>query len=289
LNYDTVLSVMNYLEKETDYIPWASTNRAYTYLNRWITGSRVYPRFQAFMRKNVEAFYNRLGSVSISGEQRVDVYGRNIAINIACHNQLEACLTQTTGVIENMLATGNALSVNHYTAIYCNGMRNVSGATFSAMQNKMLASNVQNDRYYIIAGMGCTQNFDQLTNFLNFAVDSASPLTTTERSRIITSPVNMGEASIRIMIQFLGSSYEGINNYGLVSTLCSNIASRICNQELFDDFVETMEFLLSIGVMSANQVNTYRNSAYAILDWQNDNLEHVESFFDALDLSGKLF
>lgn len=72
INFDVVFGIFNYLEVETDYIPWASVNRANTLLNRWLMGSKIYEKFQAFMRKNVEALMNRLGMELIEGEPRVD-------------------------------------------------------------------------------------------------------------------------------------------------------------------------------------------------------------------------
>lgn len=72
IDFDIMFGILNYLKMETDYIPWASMDRANTLLNRWLTGSKVYTSFQAFMRKNVEALFNRLGMEVVENEARVD-------------------------------------------------------------------------------------------------------------------------------------------------------------------------------------------------------------------------
>lgn len=72
INFNIVFEILNYLEAETDYVPWASMNRANTLLNRWLMGSKIYTNFQAFMRKNVAAMFDRLGIDLIENEPRVD-------------------------------------------------------------------------------------------------------------------------------------------------------------------------------------------------------------------------
>lgn len=72
INFDVFLTIINYLDMESDYIPWASLTRADNFMNKWLMRSKVYANYQAFMRKNVALLMNRLGMEIIDDEPRVD-------------------------------------------------------------------------------------------------------------------------------------------------------------------------------------------------------------------------
>lgn len=279
INYDIVFGVLNYLEKETDYIPWASTNRANTLLNRWLSGSTAYAHYQAFMRKNVEAIFNRLGTEVINNEPRVDRYARTVAINIACQSQSDACLTQSNRKLQSMLDSGVALSPDLVSSIYCNGIRTANTTTFLAMQNKFLQSTLQTERNTIIAALGCTQNAEILTHYLNLALVPGNPMSSNEKSRILSSPMNNGEASISTMISFVNDNAHAISSINLLTTMCGNIASRVSNQRLLTEFTSLLTLLSRSSLITENQVTTYTNSANTIIDWQTANLRYIEGFF----------
>ena len=279
INYDTVLGIMNYLEKETDYVPWTSANRVNTLLNRWLSGSSVYPAYQAFMMKNSEALFNRLGVYNINNEPRLDRYARTIAINIACQFQLSACLSQSLQALQTSLNTGTAIAPDLVSTIYCNGLRTATTANYILMESKLLQSTSQTERNTIITAMGCIQNPSLLTIYLGQAVKTENSLSNGDKSRILTSPVNNGEASLRALINFVRVNFEAINSINATTTVCSNIASRVSNQQLFDEFNSLTSFLRDNGMLTENQVTSYRNSASTILEWQATNLEHVINFF----------
>lgn len=283
LRFDIPLAIIDHMEREVDYIPWAPTNRANTLLNRWFAGSRVHPRYQEFMRKNVQRAFNKLGTSVVADEPRVDRYARIIAINIACQAQLPACLTQTTQSLQNMFASGDPLEPDLVSSVYCNGMRTASEETYSDMLYKLQASNDPAERNLIITSIGCTQNIDLLTDFFTMAIAPGADLTRGERSRILTSAVNMGEASVRTMIEFFKIQFTAISSYNLIAIVASNIAARIHNQDLFNQFSSVLGTLEAAELLSPAEVVNLRSTANRILDWQKANLGIVEEFFNQQD------
>lgn len=279
LNYDTLMNVMNYLERETDYIPWASSNRANTLINRYLVGSRIYPQYQAFMRKNVERLFLRLGVFSINNEQRVDRYARTIAINIACQAQHPECLAAANQRVLNVADNMENIEADLVSTIYCNGLRTANEHVFAAFLNKTLESTSQSQRNVIISALGCIQDPDILYQYLSMAIDPEVTLTNNERSRALTSPMNYGEESVRTMIRFVREQSTGLTA-NQVSTMSSNIAARVSNEALFDDFALLLDELVSNERLTQNSANNYRNSAMAILNWQEIHLEHIASVLD---------
>lgn len=283
LAFDTTFGVMNYLEKETDYIPWTPTNRANTLLNRWLTGTAVYPHYQTFMRKNVQALFTRLGTNIVNNEQRVDRYARTVAINIACQAQLDACLTQTTQSLQTMIDSGNALAPDLVTPVYCNGLRKAGGALFNAMKDKMMQSTSQTERNTIIASLGCTQDQNLLSSFLGMAIDSTVTLSNGEKSRILSSPINIGDASIRTMIAFASTNAAALNSANLLNSMLTNIAARIGSEETRELLITLLSSLRALNQITEQQATAHRNSANAILTWQAENLGPILDFFNVDD------
>lgn len=278
-NYNNVFAVMDYLEREVEYVPWAAADKAVVLLNRWLSGSTAYENFQEFMRKNVQALYLRLGVNPIANEPRVDVYARMIAINIACEAQHELCLTQANQRLQQALYSEIPIASDYVRIIYCNGIRKADSALFTSLRNKMSSSTVSLERNTILTSLGCVQDPAILTAYLAFAVNAGSDLTQSERSRILSSPINNGEQSVQTLIEFTQTNYQSINFYSLITSVCSNIAARVSNQALMESFSSLLTSLQSVGILTEAQVSNYKNNAGTIMNWQASNLRSVELFF----------
>lgn len=157
IDYDILFGLMNYLSKETDYVPWLAANRAHTLLNRWLSGSKIYADYLAWLRNNVAALYNRLGAEIIEGEQRLDRYARTIAINLGCQTQLPKCLRETNQELLAFIHKGKRIAPEYVSTIYCNGMRTANGVLYETMKDWLLRSLSQTDRNNIITAIGCMQ------------------------------------------------------------------------------------------------------------------------------------
>jgi aminopeptidase N len=280
IGFDVMMGIMNYLERETDHVPWAMTNRANTLLNRWLTGSVVYADYQRFVRKNVQRVYDKLGVRIVKDELRVDRFTRAIAISLACQAGSTKCLTETTQELQNMFRTGTPVAPDLEAAIYCGGVRRANLMTLAFMQYHLLTSNRQFQRNTIITGLGCIENKQILRSHLMFALEQFE-LTNSERASILVSPVNNGETSLRVMMTFIQENFERINliNPNQVSNLCANIAARVSSEPIFEEFNDFLVYLQISGVISGNQANNFRSSARVILQWQERNLNDFIRFF----------
>ena len=280
LPYDHLLRIMTYMNKEIDYVPWASANRANTLLNRWLAGTTVDRIFQNLMRRNIWSLFSRLGVRYIDDEPRVDRYARVIAINIACQTGMPECLDPATEQLANFVYNGISIEPDLVDTIHCNGIRTASTHLFLTLQFRMLESPFQAERNTIISGLGCTHRQDLLNSYLYMpflAIDLS--FTQAERSRILLSPLNQGPASIQTMINFVSENADVVNEANLLATACANIATRIHTQVLFNDFDSLLDRLGDRSLLSVAQIASYRVSARTILDWQD---LHLEASFSVL-------
>lgn len=283
IDFKIPLGIMSYLEKEVEFAPWNSAHRAHIALNRWLSGSKVYQRYQTFMRKNVQTIFNKLGTNVTEDEPRVEGLARNIAMDIACETQLQPCLTQSTLVLQNSIETRVELPPDVKTSIYCNGIRAADASTFFSLQTKMLQSKDAAERKKIIAGLSCTRNEALLISFLFLAINDEISLTNEERSQILLTSVDRSESSISSMIKFVRENRIAIRKYKMIQKLCLEISSKIHSQEFLNEFEELLNDLHESFEISEAEVESYKKSARIIVDWQKKNLKELEDFFDAIE------
>lgn len=280
IGFDVMMRIMNYLERDVDYVPWAMTNRANNLLNRWLTGTVVHENYRNFVLKNVDLLYGKLGVRNGLGDSRVDRYARAIAINLACQAGLPRCLNETSLELATFIRTQTPIAADLEATIYCNGVRRANLFTVAYMQYFMLTSSRPRQRNMVISGLGCIESPQILRSHLSFALEPFE-LSNNERSNILLSPVNNGDTSLRVMMEFIRDNYERINSFNpnQVAILCSNIAQRISSEPMYQEFVALISRMQLVGAITLNQSNAFRESARVILRWQDENLDDFIRFF----------
>lgn len=282
LEYDTLFWIMNYLRRETDYIPWAAANRAHTFINKRLSTGIITNYFQKFMRENVENLFKRLGVNSIEGEQRVDRYARNIAINIACYHQLEDCLSKTNEKLVNYFEEGVAIEADLTNVIFCNGMRKMDRTFFDKVVSTLMSSTSSPEKITILSNIDCIQDEDLYLESLMLSLNET--LTAAERNRIIMNTPRNGKLLLPVYEKFVRDNFAALNNMAVLYTALNIIADQISDPESFAYFVdEVLEKLQTEGVLTEAQVEQRTNSARLNYEWQRDFEAPIEEFFVKLN------
>lgn len=282
IDYSISFRVLEYLSKEADYIPWASANRGLTLLNRWLSGTTTYANYQSFVRRIVEPLYKRLGVEVVANEPKLDRYGRNIAINLACQAGLESCLTDSAEKLRQLMTVKDfKISPDLQSAIYCNALRTADSDAFFFLQNKMLSSEDQAERTLIIAALGCSQDETLLKSFLNLAITPGDALRLQEKFRVFAAPANNGELGLRVLMNFVEKNFHAILavSPSQVSSILSSIAARIASETILTEFKTLLALLKQYGGISATAETNYIATAEGNIDWQKKNLGPIGNYF----------
>lgn len=253
-----------------------------TLLNRWLSGTNVYVKYQAFVRQIVEPLYKKLGVKVVEDEHKLDRYARSIAINLACQAGLEACLKDTSEQLMKLVNEGEKIEPDVQSAIYCNGLRDADTSTYFHLQNKMLASEDQAERTLIISALGCTQNEVLLTQFLNLAIIPGDALRLQEKFRVFASPANNGELGLRVTMNFIRNNFHAILKTAptQVNTMLANVASRVASESIYKEFDSLLELLEKFNGINAGRGVSLRATANSNLNWQKNYVGQIETFFE---------
>jgi hypothetical protein len=270
--------------QDTDYVPWMATDRTFTFLTPRLSGSKVFPYYQDFIRTTVGTLFNYLGVQWIANEPRLDRFSRTIALNLACRHQLPECLNSTNQELTAHVNVGRRIEPEYRASIYCNGLRTGNALLFLSMQNRLLRTvGDQAERNRIIDGMACTQNTDLLTIHLNLAITPNVPLSNAEKSRILTQPATHGENALYTMMEFIETKYDLIIEEGpiFLPNMLNSISNNVASEILYSRFMLLTAELLCRNAITPQVFTQHLNGARTHLDWQSANLRPIEEFFNS--------
>ncbi|KFB52689.1 AGAP003695-PA-like protein [Anopheles sinensis] len=108
VGYDVALSLMQYLERETEYIPWSTAYNALLYLDRMFSGNKEYKRFESYARKLLSHVFNETKAIGSTDHQ--SRLHRDKTLYLACYYGVAECLTQATVVLQTAIQ-GESLDV----------------------------------------------------------------------------------------------------------------------------------------------------------------------------------
>jgi aminopeptidase N len=277
LTFDVVMRMMNYLEHETDYLPWVAANRANILLSRWLPGTEVFPHYQEFMRKNVQGIFSRLGVDLIQNEHRVDRYARNIATNIACSVGHDECLVKSNEI----LRTRASIHPDLANSIYCNGIRTANLELYDTIFQRGVDSSIANVRNAIFSGLGCTHNMEILNTYMTRIIEDET-LSFQEKLQFFTSALNVGRSSIEKVLEFISNNdnADKIDFYPkMLTSLLNAISVRIADDPLADIFMRSLQNLENQEKITSHEfLDLYMVVSDAIM-FQEGVINHFQYYF----------
>ena len=209
LDFENALSILTYLRHENDYVPWQSANTHLLALNRYLTGSADYSKFQSLLEVLSEEIYNKLGTKEIPDEQMMDRFAREHAINWACRGGSAKCLADTFEEVRLVVEEAGEVSEGLQSMIYCNGLKGVGKQPeWVGMWHKMRNSVDAAERLRIIDALGCTSDPVLLEDYLDTLLGGTNELNYSQAERVralqsvyLNSPIGVS-ATIRFMVDF---------------------------------------------------------------------------------------
>lgn len=91
VDYWQALTVIQYLEKEENYIPWLSAFNNLLYISRRFTNAEL-PKYKKHVLSLTKNIYAKLEFIPKTSDSRTDIYNRANILNYACKFGHEACI-----------------------------------------------------------------------------------------------------------------------------------------------------------------------------------------------------
>ena len=96
-----------YLNKETEYIPWAAALSGFSYIDTMLKRSAAYGQFQRYMTRLVRPLFERIGFDERSSDGHLDVFLRAKAVRWACKMDMPECIDKVTENFKDWMQGGD--------------------------------------------------------------------------------------------------------------------------------------------------------------------------------------
>uniref|UniRef100_A0A336LYD8 Aminopeptidase N n=1 Tax=Culicoides sonorensis TaxID=179676 RepID=A0A336LYD8_CULSO len=285
VNYEICFRILEYLEHETDFLPWSSANNGLGYINRLMTGSENYANFQRFISKIVSPLYQSLGSHDRGRKDTLsEKRARTIAINWACTSGEESCINDTNKRVMEVLKTPSMeIEANVRSAIYCNGLRQTNQDEFELVWNRFTNTSDQMTRQTLINGMGCIQDAEIQRQNLNFTLESEEFYTKSEKTRLLKAIYNNGGRNgVESVIDFFSENFDEIDELYGEQTVRRNMywmADKVIAKELYEKFEKLIDDLIVAQVLAENEKEILMEGPKINQEWLKQNDEEIGKYF----------
>ncbi|XP_039482324.1 aminopeptidase N [Drosophila santomea] len=232
--YDKAFDLLEYLEKEQDFLPW---QRAIGILNRLGALLRVEEaiKFKNYMQKLLLPLYNRFPKLSDIAESKLaikDIPFANFAYSQACRYHVADC-TEQAKILAKTHRNGGRLELpsDIQKVAYCSLLDEGGDAEFQEIFELFQNSTNGSQRRILASALGCIRNFENFEEFLNYTLKSDEKLFSDCHMLAVTTAldrehlVSQTENYILSHTKPLGEKFKKKELTGLLLNLAANLQS----------------------------------------------------------------
>eukprot|EP00099_Drosophila_melanogaster_P028720 NP_732654.1 uncharacterized protein Dmel_CG31198 [Drosophila melanogaster] len=231
VTYNLTLDVIEYLQTETNYIPWTSAFNGFNYLTIRLGNDTA--DFNYYIQTLTNKAYNQLGFNEASNDTALDIYLRTKILSWACRYGSSDCISQAQGYFQS-LAT---VPKNIRATVYCVGLREGGEAEFQALYNKFKNETVATEETLLQNSFGCVKTQSLIEKVFDLII--SDEIRRQDKSSVLATLYTENNENVSPVFALVTQKYEelaeAMGGYSAVATVISNIAARFTtNQQLTD-------------------------------------------------------
>uniref|UniRef100_A0A182W2Y8 Aminopeptidase n=1 Tax=Anopheles minimus TaxID=112268 RepID=A0A182W2Y8_9DIPT len=216
VGYDVALSLMQYLERETEYIPWSTAYSALLHLDRMFSSNKDYTRFESYGRTITSHVFNE---TNLNEGTHLERLHRDKSIYLACYFGLPGCLNMATIAVEaalheDTLGIPKELQYSVFCALHKYELPIEGDYGIELFQKFWQAT----DQYahlmdMFIEGLGCSRNLAMIEFYLQMIeIDTTVlPITRSLKNNILTSMIKGGPTTRNAAFRYVKSRFTTVS------------------------------------------------------------------------------
>lgn len=271
LDYQLAFDVVNYLQHETEYLPWKSALSTIHDINRMLLRTPTFGYFKKFIRDMLEPVYKkRFSSISQLPDDFEAIKHHSLIVSWSCYYGVLDCVEQTVSLFKSWYTETNPDQNNPIprdlrSVVYCQALK-VGGENYwEFLWERYQNSNVATEKQQILGSLACVKELWLLQRYLQWSIDPTK--VRKQDSTLVFSSVAENEIGYLLAKDFLVKQFHSIRGYhGFKSSRLGRyikaIATQITTPEELNEFqsfttnmsshLKEAELSLKQGLESAN-------------------------------------
>uniref|UniRef100_A0A1Y9H9F5 Aminopeptidase n=1 Tax=Anopheles farauti TaxID=69004 RepID=A0A1Y9H9F5_9DIPT len=263
VDYEVALSLLQYLERETEYIPWSTAYNALLHLDRMYSSGVEYTRFENFLQSITGCMYE---NVLLTGPtDHISRLHRGNTVYLACYSGVQKCLNDAYTLINRTIEEPSfVIPEEVQAAVFC-VLHKYPQTTLIHVQIDMLKKFLespntpqQNDMINrFLTSAGCARHDVVLQDYLTLTTYNYPGLSITaeHRNQIYLGLINGSPFTRLSALLYLHEHYSTVT-YLLpsITPILSELGNRINSQseyEVLKNIVDDYELTFTPAAKAA--------------------------------------
>ncbi|CAH1647272.1 unnamed protein product [Spodoptera littoralis] len=279
MRYDRALHILSFLERETDYAPWAAAITGFNWLRNRLVGHPLEANLNALIQSWAKKAMDELTYEPIN-DLFMDRYFRFQLAPLMCNVGADECKTKAKSLFDGLKANPSvAVDRDSRSWVYCNGLRQGNSADFDFLWQRFLNENLYTEKILLLQILGCTPVKDSIEKFLTEILRNEDQVVRAQDyNTAINSAVTGNEANTQIVLNYFKNptnlqALRDAYRDDLRSPLMY-ISARLRNADEVEDFKKWVESITDLP-----HANAILNEAEETLK----SFDLVDSITNALD------
>lgn len=284
--YDEVLSFLEYLSNETEYLPWQAAFKGFDILYQRLTLAQ-HNKFKDYLFEILDNVYKKLGFAN-SNDSVLDVYNRNKVISWLCKYHHEDCNAQAQKLVREHMLVKTKPTPDFRETLYCAAVREDNTDIYGNLKDMFLKQSLNSEKEKLLRAMGCTSYFVK-THF-DFLLSDNVDLdlkTIGLKSLYSQTPENINQV-FHLILNNIEQLNESLQDWSATASLINDIAQYLTTQEQLSTLKQFKQdkgslFGLSVSILE-DSIKSIENN----FKWSNLHLGKFINYLTSRNIQYRL-
>ncbi|XP_066254232.1 aminopeptidase N-like [Euwallacea similis] len=178
LPYNTFFSMLDYLKKENEYLPWKTALGKADTLKNHLIANPIYGHFKSYMKSLVAPMYEKLGGLQMTKPEASDKLDKiKFQISVAsrsCKYGVEKCIEDAKALFKKLQDSpdnSTLIPKDLSSIVYCTALTYGGEKEWNFLWQKYQRSNVASEKNSLLSVLGCTREIWLLNRYLDWSLN----------------------------------------------------------------------------------------------------------------------
>ncbi|XP_034488262.1 membrane alanyl aminopeptidase-like [Drosophila innubila] len=274
IEYSLTFDVLEYLETETNYIPWTSGFNGFNFLA--IRLGNDTKDFSVYIRDLTTKAYNKLGFEETTSDKALDIYLRTKVLSWTCRYGNADCINRAKNYFNSL----SSVPKNIRSVVYCVALREGGSTEFEALYQKFKTESVATEETLLQNSFGCVKTQPLIERV--FSLVLSDEIRRQDKASVLSTLYTENNENVSPVFELVTKQYEALaeamGSYSAVATVISNIAARFTEEKQLSalknfNVANSAKFGSSASTLKSAETSVEEN-----IKWADAKLGHFRTY-----------